>query len=98
MRNLWLIINASIWAILLCGSPAVAGSSPSGDDPVFVNTTAENNAWKQGVIDGWQPIKGSGSKPTIPSAPGSIPSHVKNKIQWFYSEGYKRGVQKAKDF
>jgi hypothetical protein len=56
-----------------------------------------DDAWKNGVIDGYQSIR-PGAIPTIPSRPATIPANLGTGAaaeKWMYEQGYAIGRKKA---
>lgn len=66
---------------------------------LFVSVThvtpmSNSEAWKNGVIDGFQSVK-PGLIPTIPSYPASVPAGERNQASYYYELGYKKGREMA---
>ena len=60
---------------------------------------AANDGWREGVIAGYQSVRGRGVSPSIPSRPGTYPSNVisaQDVYDYFYKIGFERGVEKAR--
>lgn len=51
-------------------------------------------AWRKGIIDGFQSIK-PGHIPPIPARPATVPAGVTDTYQYFYRLGYENGVEMA---
>jgi len=56
---------------------------------------SNSEAWKKGIIDGYQSIKPS-HIPPIPPYPAAVPAGVKDTKQYFYRLGYEKGREMAK--
>ena len=57
------------------------------------------NGWRDGVIAGYQSVRGSGVKPPIPSRPATTPSNLRTEqdvYDYYYRLGYAKGVEKAR--
>lgn len=55
---------------------------------------SNGEAWKKGVIDGYQSIKPS-HIPPIPAHPATVPAGVTNTADYYYRLGYTRGREMA---
>ena len=55
---------------------------------------SNGEAWKRGIIDGYQSIKPS-YIPSIPSYPATVPAGVRDTSDYYYRLGYERGRQMA---
>jgi hypothetical protein len=49
-------------------------------------------AWRKGIIDGYQSIKPSYTPP-IPAHPATVPAGVRDTKQYFYQLGYQKGQE-----
>jgi hypothetical protein len=54
-----------------------------------------SEAWKKGVVDGYQSIKPS-YIPPIPPHPATIPAGVKDSVDYYYRIGYEKGREMAR--
>ena len=77
-------------------SASAPASSMMTESAEIFASSAHARAWERGVIDGYRSIKGNAVTPSIPSRPATVPANVRDVAGWYYREGYKRGVAKAK--
>ena len=73
---------------------ALENMSPG--DIMSDKNTAGANGWKDGIIAGYQSIRGRGVTPTIPSRPATMPSNLRT-AQDVYDHYYRLGFETGKE-
>ncbi len=60
----------------------------------FPSAMTNAEAWKKGIIEGYQSKK-PGHIPPIPPYP-TVPAGVRDREKYYYDLGYQEGIKKAK--